>query len=480
MAWYICYFIAYFAIMFGIGFYYFMKVKSANDYLIGGWSMGFWPIVGTVISTWCGASVFIGTVGLGFTVGASGYLRFSLASIIFTLILLLVFAKALRRQKLYTLADLFGVRFGPAVGVIPSLLSALVYAIPTTAMQFLAMATIWTACFDMPWNVALILSFVLVFAFTVLGGLPGTIITDALQAILIIVGIVVLAIATVMFAGGWDALMNNTPPEYLSAAGPYGAKEVALFFLSVGPFYMVWQSSWQRIFAAKSETVSVRANTLGVVICAFIFICPVVIGLACRQFLPLDTNPDLIFSIVTKNMLPPYIGGLIYCALLAALVTGADSFILQGSSNLTHDFYRQMLNPKADNKQLLAVSRITVLLVSFGALLVAFNFTGIIAIYQWALRLTATTLVLPFLATMCWKRTTKKGCVTGMIAGLISTLIWPYLNISFDQTLFGFICCAIGLFGVTLCTKHSKSEYVAAVLWENLPTAESRVENHDF
>ncbi len=110
MGWYLGYFIIYFAAMFGIGFYYFRKVKSANDYLIGGWSMGFWPIVGTVISTWCGASIFIGTVGLGFNVGASAYIRFSLASIIFTLILLLVFAKALRRQKLYTLADLFGSR----------------------------------------------------------------------------------------------------------------------------------------------------------------------------------------------------------------------------------------------------------------------------------------------------------------------------------------------------------------------------------
>ena len=63
--------------------------------------MGFWPIVGTVISTWCGASVFIGTVGLGFTVGASGYVRFSFASVLFTLILILIFSRTLRRQKIH-------------------------------------------------------------------------------------------------------------------------------------------------------------------------------------------------------------------------------------------------------------------------------------------------------------------------------------------------------------------------------------------
>ena len=270
------------------------------------------------------------------------------------------------------------------------------------------------------------------------------------------------------------SLLAATPPEFLSPSGPYGAREVAMFFLSVGPFYLVWQSSWQRIFAAESEKVSLRANTLGVLVCAGVFVCPIIIGLAARQFLPLDTNPDLIFSTVTRTLLPPYVGGLIYCALLAALVTGADSFILQGSSNLTHDFYRQLVNPTATNKQLMLVSRLTVALVALAALWVAFNFTGIIAIYQWALRLTATTIVLPFLGTMLWRRLTRAGVMAGMLGGLVSTLLWPYLGIGFDQTLFGFIFCAVGMFGVSLLTHHHPDEHVAAVLWEDLPTADSQ------
>ena len=474
MGWYLGYIIVYFLIMFGIGFYYFLKVKNADDYLIGGWSMGFWPIVGTVISTWCGASVFIGTVGLGFQVGASGYIRFSLASVIFTLILILAFGRALRRQRLYTLADLFGQRFGVRAGIIPSLLSAVVYAIPTTAMQYLAMSTIWSACFGMDVGNALVLSAVLVLAFTVLGGLPGTIVTDALQAVLIITGIVILAVASVSLAGGMGPMLAATPPEFLSPSGPYGAKEAALFFISVGPFYLVWQSSWQRIFAAKSEKVSLNANTLGVLICCGVFVCPILIGLAARQLLPPDINPDLIFSTVTRDLLPPYVGGLIYCALLAALVTGADSFILQGSSNLTHDFYRQLINPKADNRRLMLVSRLTVALVALAALWVAFNFTGIIAIYQWALRLTATTIVLPFLATMLWRGLTRAGVMAGMLGGLVSTVLWPYLGLDFDQTLFGFLFSALGVFGVSLATRHHPEEHVAAVLWEDLPTAGMR------
>lgn len=104
----------------------------------------------------------------------------------------------------------------------------------------------------------------------------------------------------------------------------------------------------------------------------------------------------MIFSIVTLQLLPPQIGGLIYCALLAALVTGADSFILQGSSNLTHDFYRRLTNPGATNRQMMFVSRLTVALVALAALLIAFHFSGIIAIYQWARGLRLQPLSCPF------------------------------------------------------------------------------------
>ncbi len=469
--WYLSYIVIYFIILFGIGFYYFLKVKSADDYLIGGWNMGFWSIVGTVISTWCGASIFIGTVSLAFIYGISAYLRFSLAGISITLILILVFGRRLRRQKLYTLADLFGQRFGAKVGIIPSILSVFIYAIPTTGMQFIAMNTIWTIVFGLDPMTGFMISAALIIGFTILGGLPGTIITDALQAFLIIGGILVLAIASLSFAGGYDAVITNTAPEFLSLAGPFGMGEVLLFALSMGPFYLVWQSSWQRIFAAKSEDISVKANAIGIIISGLVTLCPIVIGVTAKLYLPEDIRPDTIFSTVTLQLLPPYLGGLIYCALLAALVTGANSFILQGSSSLTYDLYKRLLNPTANNDKLMFVSRLTVVLVALGALFVATNFTGIIAIYQWALRITATTLVIPFLFTMYVRRTTKIAVVTSMLAGLISTLIYPYLGIGIDQTIFGFFFSFAGIL-LSFVTKHDPEEAVVAVMYEDLPSTE--------
>lgn len=471
MTWYLSYIVIYFILMFAMGFYYFFKVKTYDDYLIGSWNMGFWPIVGTIVSTWCGAAVFIGWVGMGFTVGLSGFFKFALPGVLFCLLLIVAFAGPLRRQRLYTLADLFGERFGGRSGIIPSVLSAFVYSVPTLALQMVGMSTIFAITLGIDTNTGIALSFALILGFTILGGLPATIITDALQSIIVIIGIVALVIASVVYAGGFDDILANTPIEYISPLGPNGLGEILLYALSVGPFYLVWQSTWQRIFASKSEKVARKAGVTGFIIAGAISFLPFSIGVIARQYVPLDMDPDLLFSYVTAELLPPAIGGIVFIGLLAALMTGATSFILQGSSNLTRDLYQRLIKPNADNKQLMFSSRLSVVIISALGLVAAYFITDIASAYQWALRLSATVLVFPFLAVMFWQKVTKAGMVWSMILALIATLSWPYLGIGLNHTIFGFSVNIISLIGISLFTQHDKTEQVRAVYWQDLDSA---------
>ncbi|TRM10509.1 sodium:solute symporter family protein [Lentibacillus cibarius] len=471
MGWYLTYMIIYFIFMFSMGAYYFIKVKTYDDYLIGSWNMGFWSIVGTIVSTWCGAAVFIGWVGMGFTVGISGFFKFALPGIGFCLLLIILFATPLRRQKLYTLADLFGERFGGKAGVIPSVLSALIYSVPTLALQIVGMSTIFKIALGLDIKIGIALSFVLILGFTILGGLRATIITDAIQSVIVIVGIVILFISSVVYAGGFDQIASNTDPKYLSIVGPFGLGEVLLYALSVAPFYLVWQSTWQRIFASKSEKVAKSAGVTGFVIAGVLSVFPYTIGLIARQYVPLDMDPDLLFSYVTTQLLPPGIGGIVLVGLMAALMTGATSFILQGSSNLTRDLYQRLMKKDANQKQLMISSRLSVVIISSLGLIIAYMLTDIATAYQWALRLTATVLVFPFLAVMFWKRTTKVGVLTSMVLALIGTLAWPFLNLQINHTIFGFLISLISLIVVSLLTQHDDTEQIKAVYWDDLASA---------
>ena len=473
MTWYLTYTVTYFLLMFGIGFYYFLRIKTVDDYLIAGWSMGFWNITGTIVSTNCGAAVFIGWVGMGFTVGMSGYFKFAFPAVVTSMLLVWFFSKPLRRQRLYTLADLFSERFGPRVGILPSIFSAFVYSVPTTALQIVGMSTIFKIVFDIDLNVGIALSFALILGFTILGGLVATIVTDALQSVIVVGGIVILAIAALVFADGIGNVITDTDPEYLSPLGKEGLGEVLVFALTVAPFYLVWQSTWQRIFASQSEEVAIRAGMTGHVIVLVVALLPYMIGVIARQFVPLDMKPDLVFSHVAVELLHPAIGGIVIVGLLSALMTGADSFILQGSSNLTQDFYNRLINPHASEARKMVVARLTVVIIALLAVLVAYLMTDIIALYQWALRLSATTLVIPFLAVMFWQRATGVACVASMIAAMLTTLLWPLLGTGIDQVFPGFLASFAFLVGVSIATDHSDRESVRAVYWEDLPSAHS-------
>lgn len=475
--WYLSYMIIYVVFMYVFGFYYFKRVKTSDNYLIANWNMGFWPIVGTIISTCCGAAVFIGWVGMGFTVGLSGYFQFALPAFLFSIVLVYFFAKPLRRQKLITLADLFIERFGKTTGIIPSLLSAVVYSVPTLALQIVGMTTVFTLAFGMDKETGLIVSFLFMLTFTILGGLPATIITDAIQSIILVIGIIALFVASLIYGGGARNIIAETPPEYLSPFGPEGALAVLLFALSVGPFYLIWQSTWQRIFASKTEQVARNAGVTAFVITALISLLPYMIGVMARQYVPLDLHPDLVFSYVTVELLHPAVGGIILVGLMAALMTGATSFILQGSSNLVVDLYHKLLRPEASERSLMIMSRLSVVIISVLGLIVAFNLTDIITMYQWALRLSAAVLVFPFLAVMFWKRVTKIGVMGSMIIALMASLMWPYLNLNIDHTIFGLLASLISLVVLSLLTHHSPTEKVCAVYWEDLTQVKTVHEN---
>lgn len=426
--------------------------------MISSWSTGFWKITGTIISTNAGAAVFIGWVGLGFTVGMSGFFKFAMVAYIASLILVIVFAKPLRRQKLFTLADLFTSRFGGKTGIIPSILSAFIYSVPTMALQLIGMSTVFNI--TLGWNQAtgLIVGTVLILIFSILGGLPATILTDAIQSILIIIGLLILTVTIVLHVGGITHLIDVTSWEYLSPVSVDGLSDTLLYALSVGPFYLVWQSTWQRIFAAKDEKTALRAGITGHVIVMIISICPFIIGVAARQFVDLTMNQDLVFSYVTNELLPAPVAAIIFVALLAALMTGATSFNLQGASNLTRDMYQVMINPKASNKQLLFVSRLTVVIITVLGTGAAFFITNINDAYRWALMVNGVLLVFPFLAIMFWSRVTKKGVVISMIASLIFILAYPFIGLPFDQALAGYVFSFVSLVTVSLLTQHDPSE----------------------
>lgn len=482
MIWYAFYIALFVVVMFAIGFYHFRHTTSADDYLIAGWDVGPIKLVLTVIATWAGASIFIGSVGLGYELGLSGYVGFALPATVFSLVLALLFAKKLRRTRLYTVPDIFDERFGKPAGVLPALLSVGLYAAPVTAMQIVGLGAMFNILFGMSLGWGLLLGWAIIYGYTMLGGLPSVILTDSIQTVVLVVGLVIMGIATWNFAGGMAEIAPSVPDGHLSLGGadPWAT---LIFAMTIGPFYLVWQSSWQRIYAARTERTALWANVTGMLAAGTVIaIIPVLIGMAARSFIQEEgIQPDQVFYLVLQDILPPYVGGILAMALMAALVSGGDSFLLQGTANITRDLYQRYRRPEATQEQLLKTSRWGVTWIGLVALLIAFFITDIVGIYTYTLKWTAVALVPSFLAVMFWRRTTRFGAISGMLLGLVVTIAWEVIGRPFGLTEIvpGYLAGTAGLVLGSLFTKHAPGEQVRAIWRDGLERRDGALEPVD-
>ena len=438
------------------------SIETADDFVMADFKLGFLPVCGSVIATVTGSAALIGGAGKGFELGISNVVTV-LGYTMFTIVAVLVLGKTVRRLRLYTVPELFKRRFGTMAALIPALIIGFLYMTPTFGIQLVGMSSILSSITDVSTVEGIFLGFLVTIVFTAFGGLPSVAWTDTIQTVVILAGVVITFVLVIAHLGGPATVMEATPSN-LTSFGSIGGVGLLNWFLVFGPFYIVWQTTWQRLTAARSTAVGISGVVIGFVISGVIGLLAIVIGIAAVQEYPAGTNPDAIYTSLIADLFPGYLGGLFMVSLLAALLTGATSFLLSGAINISKDIYEGLVNPGADDLRILRVSRISVGLMAVLGLGVALWVNNIIAIYEVALSFTASALVMPFLATMFWERATKAGVITSTVGSVAVALAWNLAGQPFGvhEIAPGLVTSAVLLGAVSILTSHSPDEEVVA------------------
>ena len=211
-----------------------------DDYLVAGRTQGFWSITGTMVATTCGAAAFLGFVGLGYSTGINGIFFVIIPATFFGILLAIIFGLVLRRTKLYTIPDAFALRFGKNAALIPAIIQTFLYAIPILAIQFIGIGAILSTFFGLSMGLGIAIGFVVVIVYVLFGGLPAVIGTDKVQAIILTLGLLLLFVFGLRYAGGLGTVLQNTPAEYWNPLGKSSTGDFLFLALTIGPFYMVW------------------------------------------------------------------------------------------------------------------------------------------------------------------------------------------------------------------------------------------------
>jgi sodium/proline symporter len=482
-AWAVGAFIGYLMLLVGIGIAS-ARFSSAglSEFFIGGRRMHRVVVALSAVVSGRSAWLLLGVTGMAWAMGASaiwavaGYTAAEL-------LLFLFYAPRLRRfterRDAITLPDFFAARFGDDDGRLRVLLSViiLIFMVGYVAAQFVGGGKAISASFGLTPATGVLLTALIVLAYTALGGFVAVSITDTVQGLLMLVGLVMLPLLTIIDRGGLGVVMGELIAMQPSLLDPTAlAFGAFLGFVGIGlgsagnPHilvrYMSIRDPRQFRFAALVGTTWNVVMGVGAV----------VIGLAGRVYFPdvamlPGADTENLYPVLAQQHLPPVLFGVIVASIFAAIMSTADSQLLVATSAVVRDVYEKVLRrgDTLDPRRLVVYSRgVVVALVAFSLLvgMVAQELVFWLVLFAWA-GLGAAIGPTSILA-LFWRGTTRAGVMAGMLTGTVTTIVWY-----FTPALKGFMyelipAFALGLLATVVVSRATRPPTGVAAMFEDM------------
>lgn len=428
-----------------VGVYIARRTETTSDYFLAGRSLTWWLIGLSLFASNVSSSTFIGLSSAAFSSGISVFNYEWMAAVVLVLFLIFLLPFYLK-SGVYTLPEFLERRFDQRARYYFSALQIMMYvAIDAAAALYAGALVVQTMYPEIPlWQSALVLG-TLAGLYTIAGGLKAVVYTDAVQAILLLIGACIVSVVAFQAVGGdWPAISAQIPASDLSLVRPLSDPTLPWPGLLTGVFllgFYFWgmnQFMVQRALGAKDlnhgRWGALFAGLLKLPV-IFIVVLPGIFGRLLyppAEFPALAANPDLIFPTLMFDLLPVGVRGLILAALLAAIMSSLDSILNAASTLVTMDFVRKV-KPDAPNHALVVIGRVVtgifmVLAIVWAPQIV--NFPNIWTYLQQMLAYLAPPIVACFAIGVFWKRATAAGAVAALVIGHTAAAIIFVLALS--------------------------------------------------
>ena len=438
--------------------------KSSADYFLGGRTLGPWVTAMSAEASDMSGWLLMGLPGLAYWCGIADAAWTAIGLAVGTYINWLITSKRLRRYSekagnAITLPEFFSNRFHEKKKVILTIaaLFILIFFTVYAASCLVTCGKLFSTLFGFDYIPMLIAGAVFVLLYTIIGGFLAESASDFMQAVVMIIALVVIVIVGTVTAGGLGAVVENaksipgffeffgiaTPvtvdgvqqaaggvPQF-GAAGDYGALNI-VSMLAWGLGYFGMPQVLLRFMAIRSENELARSRRIAVVWVVISLAVAVFIGIVGRALYPVDlttkSEAENIFILLSTRLLPPVIAGLVMAGILAATISSSDSYLLIAASAFSKNIYQGLMHRKATDKQVLMISRITLLVITVIAIFIALDENSVIfTIVSFAWAGFGATFGPLMLFSLFWKRTNRAGAVAGMVGGGVMVFVWNLL-----------------------------------------------------
>lgn len=483
-------FVFYLIAMISIGVWSMKKTTGANDYFLGGRGLS-----GPVAAMSAQASdmsgwLLMGLPGSVYALG-TGQAWIAVGLGLGTIVNWLVIAKPLRAYTIVannsmTLPEFFGNRYHDEKKILLGVSSVIIviFFLVYTASALASGGKLFNTVFGINYHTALCIGAAVILAYTFMGGFLAVCATDFVQGLLMLVAILAVPIiAWGYISGEFTELLTQSgvnSVHYLSLTynGDHSITVVEILSnLAWGLGYCGMPHILVRFMAIKNEKELKKSSVIAIVWVIISLGFAVLVGIIGRAFLYPEILGETVGSasaesvfiemiqkIFTELLPLPFIGGLFICGILAAVMSTADSQLLVCSASVSRDIYQNIMNPKASDKKVLHIGRLTTVGVAVLAFFIAWNpnssIMGLVSDAWAGLGAAFGPLVV---MSLFWKRTNLAGAIAGLVSGAATVIIWDYIPLVDGQTigtttglyslLVGFFVSLIFIVVVSLATK---------------------------
>lgn len=437
--------IGYIIIMFIIGIIIYKKGKNYDEYLIAGRKFNAFFIAITLTAMISSAT--LGVAGLGYSFGLAGAWFFIMLGI-GAWILLFTVAGRLRALAQYAITDIFELRYDSRARIAIAIIGTLAY-ICLLSIGFVGGGTIIQSIFDIPLFPAMLIMAIPFIAYTALGGLWASAITNIIKFLVLAAGLAILVPAAIIRGGGWNILVTKFPAGTFNPFSTDGLLFVWAFFWVMSLSMWVAADIYQMLFSARN----VRTAKVGL---GFAGLLMIIVGLAasfiglCGSVIFPNINPEAVIPTL-GNTLAPGLRGFVAIAMLGGSAIAVVIFQIVSSTLLVRGLWPQTK---------VGLNRIRLLSALMG--LIGLVFAGllpnIIDLTELTFRIIIPATFVPVMAAFYWKRATAGGALAASLLGVASSVLWTFLvlpNLSatlqsiLEPAFIGVVVSAITLFAVS-------------------------------
>ncbi|MQA05466.1 MAG: sodium/solute symporter [Streptosporangiales bacterium] len=417
-----------FALVIGFSAWHgYRKTRESADFFVAGRSAPWWLISGSLIASTVSGATFFGLISSYYRTGFSVH-WIPLGVAFSWLVICFAVGPRLRRHGRFTIPEYLADRFNsPGLRVVFSAITVLwmVFLLATVLVQGgLLFGSLW----GWSYGTSVVVITVVVILYTFFGGQKAVLYTDFVQAAAFLLAVAVVVPLTISAAGGWGEITATVEAEQ---PGFFGITGGALSVVNVMALFFVWFLGYlghpgflTRFYAARSERDVIKT---GIAVSAVYLPFWALIGLAgaaTRALYPNVADTETVWVRFVLEQTPAIIAGILLAAILGAILSSADTWLLTAASSGTHDLLRKTIRSEWTDSQLLRRTKLLVVLLGLAALPFGlWRPTYITDMMTIAYTVAGASGGVLILFSLYWRRTTRAGAWGGLIFGAVAAVI---------------------------------------------------------